>query len=1294
MAAKKKITQYFRKTNDRTNIFPPQESAKATEEPHCKLQGTNKESASRASSGKSRSYVTTVKQINLQKKKSANYTYFQELKFNEILLGQEPYFHKNKLMSVPTTHKPFTPYHKDTPRVCIILPLELGNISYSMTNFSNRDMITVRCNLKNRKDVVLCSIYMGHEPNNPEIDHDTVIKMANLVNFTKNKDLPLVMGADSNGHHMLWNSFKANDKRGILLAQLIEKWELTVANQGKSPTFVNSRGHKSIIDITMTNRKGNPLISNWKVDKNPSLSDHKMITFDLDLGNKWESYKRNYQDMDSKAFQIAVAKKLETRPFRAKIGEHKKNNIDSSVKFINKIMIEALDEVCPMVKITHRTKIPWSKELDSLKRKNKKAKSNKIRASSKLKPLPQKEFAAISQELTAAENEYKKAIEQKNKNAYQDYCSNLSHPKKLARVPRTKRKPWEELNVLRKPDGSYTEDSEETLNVLASEHFPDSEKENITHHTSRKFTSEEDEKTISKILNSARMDRVVNKLPTNKAPGLDGVRNKMIKTAWPQIKEPLQHIFKQCLIYSHCPKIWKTSKGIIIPKEGKEDYTNPRSYRIISLTSNSQKLLERMILDYLERDTGVDKKLTKNQFGFRKRKSTEAAIHRLTRKIEDSIQNGQFGLGVFLDVEGAFDNVKYSSIYKAMLEAKIPTIIANWIKEMLTDRSIVLTLHGVSITRHIYKGCPQGGILSPLLWNLTLNTLLKNDSIDEDFVQAFADDLAILVQGFDLKVTMRDIVNKYLRIINSWCKDNGVKLSTIKTKVIVFSTLNTKYSMIPILLDGETLDLSDEIKYLGITFDKHLRWDSHIKNKCQQATKLLYMTRNYVAKTWGLTPARMRWLYKQVILPAISYSCFTWIHRLNQNAKLRGVLGKVQKLATLQITGGLQKSPNITLDTLAGLMPIDIFLQFKATKTAIRLKIDNNWNGQYSLASNLVSHARYLDQMINKLGISKHLNLIDRTTHTNIDITNYTVYTKPSQETPPDSSLKIFTDGSLKKSTNLSGAGYTMIRNGRTLVQHSTSLGRLATINQCEMYALYQAAELLVEANTQNQVIYFYSDSLSSLLQLTKDHSTSKLTLDTISMLNKLGTRNKVLILKVAAHTGIEGNEKADELAKIGAMSPPIAPEPFICISWSNVISELLDKAKADTLNILKTSNIKEASKTPIESYLKNFGLNRLACKKKQSLRILTHMFTNQNFLNNNLSKRNTLVDPSCQRCGDPKETAQHFISECPAYATVRICIFGVPYISLQQIIEEYGISKLVEFINKSGRIDSSYLPT
>ena len=72
-----------------------------------------------------------------------------------------------------------------------------------VTNLSNRDMITVRCHIKDRKDVVHCSLYLGHEPNKPEIDSGTVGKMSKLVEFTKTRNLLLIMGADSNGHHVL-----------------------------------------------------------------------------------------------------------------------------------------------------------------------------------------------------------------------------------------------------------------------------------------------------------------------------------------------------------------------------------------------------------------------------------------------------------------------------------------------------------------------------------------------------------------------------------------------------------------------------------------------------------------------------------------------------------------------------------------------------------------------------------------------------------------------------------------------------------------------------------------------------------------------------------------------------------------------------------------------------------------------------------------------------------------------------------------------------------------------------------
>jgi hypothetical protein len=145
-----------------------------------------------------------------------------------------------------------------------------------------------------------------------------------------------------------------------------------------------------------------------------------------------------------------------------------------------------------------------------------------------------------------------------------------------------------------------------------------------------------------------------------------------------------------------------------------------------------------------------------------------------------------------------------------------------------------------SQSKEIKKGCPQGGILSLLLCNLTLNTLLTSENIDGYFLQAFADDLAILVQGFDLSVTMRHIVNRYLKIISKWCNDNGLKLSTIKTKVIVFSALKRKYNLKPVVLDGQNIEFSDEVKYLGVTLDKHLQWDIiHIRKKCAQATKVL-----------------------------------------------------------------------------------------------------------------------------------------------------------------------------------------------------------------------------------------------------------------------------------------------------------------------------------------------------------------------------------------------------------------------------------------------------------------------
>ena len=104
-------------------------------------------------------------------------------------------------------------------------------------------------------------------------------------------------------------------------------------------------------------------------------------------------------------------------------------------------------------------------------------------------------------------------------------------------------------------------------------------------------------------------------------------------------------------------------------------------------------------------------------------------------------------LGTFLDVEGAFDNVAFKSIEKA-LNRKCESSSVNkikWIMSLLQNRTTNVELNGCKKSIVNRKGFPQGGILSPFLWNLVVDSLLSytRDKIPCD-LQGFADDLALL----------------------------------------------------------------------------------------------------------------------------------------------------------------------------------------------------------------------------------------------------------------------------------------------------------------------------------------------------------------------------------------------------------------------------------------------------------------------------------------------------------------------------------------------------------------------
>ena len=453
--------------NPSTNIDPPLQVKTNRNEERNPAEPNNHDHPATTSKN---NFTTNIKQINLQKKKSACKTYFKELKSNDIMLCQEPYCLKNKLPFIPTTHKSFMTYSKTgNVRAAIITPRDLGDKSFILSPFSNKDMVTIKCNyLHGGQKTVFCSIYMAHDPNKPDIDPDIVQKIENLVEFTKKEKLNLIIGSDCNGHNNLWNSTK-NCRRGKKVALLMNQLNLNVENKNSCPTFVNTRGHSSIIDITLTNASASKHVSNWNVSKIPSLSDHRMITFRYDMENLTVSYSKNFNNFDPDVFKKEIENHFEKHPFEKRIVTEKTNIriVTKNMAQINDALTKALDKACPTIETKHKSKCPWSKDLTVLKKKVIKAKRRAIR--SKNDTVMNAEARHI---LAESESDFKKEINKVNKAAYTNFCTNLKNNKNLAKTTKKKKEHWEQLNILKKKDGQHTKSSEETLETLMDEHFP------------------------------------------------------------------------------------------------------------------------------------------------------------------------------------------------------------------------------------------------------------------------------------------------------------------------------------------------------------------------------------------------------------------------------------------------------------------------------------------------------------------------------------------------------------------------------------------------------------------------------------------------------------------------------------------------------------------------------------------------------------------------------------------------------------------------------------------------------
>ncbi|OXU28793.1 hypothetical protein TSAR_005474 [Trichomalopsis sarcophagae] len=117
--------------------------------------------------------------------------------------------------------------------------------------------------------------------------------------------------------------------------------------------------------------------------------------------------------------------------------------------------------------------------------------------------------------------------------------------------------------------------------------------------------------------------------------------------------------------------------------------------------------------------------LPRSQSGFRKGQSTIDNLINLTLNVEEAFSQKKDLLAAFLDVNGAFDNVNIAILLQQLATIGCPTRVIKFIKFLTYERIIYTETLGEQI-RFVYKGVPQGGVLSPLLYNIYVAKICEN----------------------------------------------------------------------------------------------------------------------------------------------------------------------------------------------------------------------------------------------------------------------------------------------------------------------------------------------------------------------------------------------------------------------------------------------------------------------------------------------------------------------------------------------------------------------------------------
>jgi hypothetical protein len=280
------------------------------------------------------------------------------------------------------------------------------------------------------------------------------------------------------------------------------------------------------------------------------------------------------------------------------------------------------------------------------------------------------------------------------------------------------------------------------------------------------------------------------------------------------------------------------------PGEPAPERWQPNNYRFITMGNVLAKLFGTVLLTRLSHWSRMAGLTSPTQAAFQPGRSCEQHVISLMEVLKARRRAKLPTWMVFVDFRKAYDTVNHKALWAVARRAGVPEAIVKLLEDWNHGRSATLRINGrLSEPYPIGKGVPQGDVLSPWLFNLYIESLVRTIQANGDYsgVEAFGLRFKELLYADDLALFCADRgqAETALGIVVQWCRAWGLEVGVgaKKTEAMVFGDAEPAGGHAPLAVDGlAPVPVAAEYRYLGHIVEQKLEYQQVLERYAQLMT--------------------------------------------------------------------------------------------------------------------------------------------------------------------------------------------------------------------------------------------------------------------------------------------------------------------------------------------------------------------------------------------------------------------------------------------------------------------------